>query len=923
MNSKALMLAAATIALVPVQPVMAACKEAAANPDLRVSVPYEEFTLSNGLRVIVSEDRKAPLVAVSVWYRVGSRDEPEGRTGFAHLFEHLMFGTTENNTIGLDKPLSNAGAIGINGTTAPDRTNYFETVPTSGLDLALWLESERMGHLLGAVTQEKLDQQRGVVQNEKREGDNSPYGLVVYRQLKGLFPPGHPYRHETIGSIEDLNAASLDDVKNWFRQYYGAANTVVSLAGDIDVRTARTLMEKYFGDIEPGPPLTRSKAWVPALSANVVDEMQDQLAPRVKVMRSWAVPGRGEKDATMLEMATNVLGRGKTARLYDELVVKRQLADAVDASIQAMDLASIVEIEVTLKPGADEKEVRRVIDDVSTRFIAEGPTPSEIALVKGRLLGTRIRQVEQVGGLGKGLVLAMGAVHLGDPRWFAGTSEWIRVATPLEVQTASRTWLEKPYYELTVRPFPKLTATPSTLDRSKGLPSVGTAPDVRFPAIERATLRNGAKVVLAQRTAAPVVNVAVQFDAGYSADAGRPSGLAAFTLDLMDEGTTKRDAFKLTADLERLGAQLGSSSDVDTSSLTVSAPKPVLTNALEIFADVVRNPAFNEKDVDRLRRERLAKIAKETADPELLALRLLPPLLFGKGHPYAAPLTGSGSVTSVGAISRIDFLDFQRDWIRPDNATIFVVGDVSMAEILPQLETALGDWRAPSSNVPKKDIAEVALAAKSRIIMIDTPGSPQSVILGAHLLPPTGDSRYIETQLANDIVGGVFTSRVNMNLREEKGWAYGAETEPTEAKGQRMLFYSASVQSDKTAESLVEILKETRNYLTSKPATQEEFEHVMRYRVNALPGRYETSTSVLTALMANDRFGRPQDYVSTLPALYRSMKLADVRAAAKAAFHPDQVTWIIVGDRKKIEAGVRALNVGPIEFWDQNELRNK
>ena len=368
-----------------------ATAEAERGIDLEVHIPYEKFTLDNGLRVIVHEDRKAPVVSVSVWYHVGSKDEPKGQTGFAHLFEHLMFNGSENYDDEFFKPFDAVGATNMNGTTWFDRTNYFQNVPTPALEMALWMESDRMGHLLGAVTQEKLDNQIGVVQNEKRQGDNAPYGLVEYRQLEGLFPVGHPYRHSTIGSLEDLSAASLDDVKNWFREYYGAANTVIVLAGDIDAETARPLMEKYFGDIGAGPALKQHKAWVPTRINNTVEEMIDPKAPQVRIYRTWAVAPRTDFDAAELVLTADVLGGGKNSRLYQALVYENQLAVSVEANMQPFELASQFGLEVTLKPDVDEAKAVRLIDEVVAKYLAEGPTGDELKRVKTRIIANQIR----------------------------------------------------------------------------------------------------------------------------------------------------------------------------------------------------------------------------------------------------------------------------------------------------------------------------------------------------------------------------------------------------------------------------------------------------------------------------------------------------------------------------------------------------
>ena len=285
-----------------------------------VDIPYESFQLENGLTVVVHEDRKAPIVAVSIWYGVGSANEPAGRTGFAHLFEHLMFNGSENYNDDYFGPFEQVGATGMNGTTWFDRTNYFQTVPTPALDMALWMESDRMTHLLGAVDQERLDEQRGVVQNEKRQGDNQPYGMVEYSQLRALFPEGHPYAHSTIGSMEDLDNASLEDVQEWFRQYYGASNAVLVLAGDIDAEEARPLVERYFGDAPVGPPLTRMDQWIPEREYDTTEVMYDDV-PQPRIYRTWVVPGRITQERAELEVFATVLGGGRTSRLYRDFVL--------------------------------------------------------------------------------------------------------------------------------------------------------------------------------------------------------------------------------------------------------------------------------------------------------------------------------------------------------------------------------------------------------------------------------------------------------------------------------------------------------------------------------------------------------------------------------------------------------------------------
>ncbi|MFC4347249.1 M16 family metallopeptidase [Kordiimonas lipolytica] len=924
MNFKSLLLGAVALtALAACQPEEGNTKsqpvaaEVDTSVDLKVDIPFEKFTLDNGLRVIVHEDRKAPIVAVSVWYHVGSKDEPEGKTGFAHLFEHLMFNGSENYDDEFFKPFKAVGATAMNGTTWFDRTNYFQNVPTPALDMALWMESDRMGHLLGAVTQEKLDNQIGVVQNEKRQGDNAPYGLVEYRQLEGLFPVGHPYRHSTIGSMEDLSAASLDDVKGWFKEYYGAANTVIVLAGDIDVETAKEKMNKFFGDIPAGPPLKQHKAWVPTRENNTIEEMVDQKAPQVRVYRNWAVAPRTDMDYAELVLAADVLGGGKNSRLYQALVYKNQLAVSVNVSAQPFELASMFEIQATLKPGVDEAEVQRLIDAEMDKFLAEGPTAEELKRAKTSILAGRIRGLEQIGGFGgKATALARSELYAGDPGFYSNLLDHLNNAGMGEVKEAANKWLGQGYYQLTVRPYPKYQTAESQVDRSKGLPEVGAMPDLTFPEIQEAILSNGMKVVVANRPTVPVVNMALQFDAGYAADAGRPLGTASFALAMLDEGTPTRTSLEVAAELESLGATLSTGSNLDMSNVSMSMLKANMESSLALASDLVRNPAFPQEEIDRLKPRWIQGIAQEKAQPVQLALRTLPPLLYGTGHSYSVPYTGSGTEAAIEGMERSDLVQFHTDWIRPDNAKIFMVGDITLDEATAALEKAFGNWRAPSTPVPSKNVAEVALPSEGRVIVMDKPGSPQSLILAGHLFPSTGDEAYMTQEMASSILGGDFTSRVNMNLREDKGWAYGAYTFTTDARGQRMWLVYAPVQTDKTKESLQELEKEFAAYLGNKPATAEELEVFVADAVNSLPGQFETSGSVLGSLLSNDRFGRSNDYVPSLTAKYKALDIEKIKAAAQANIHPEKLTWLIVGDWSAIKEGISELDLGNVEVWD-------
>ena len=906
-------LAAVSITMLSLSPLHASAAD--------IDLPYDQFTLDNGLRVVVHEDRKAPLVAVSIWYHVGSKDEPAGKTGFAHLFEHIMFNGSENYNKDWFGALEDVGATGLNGTTWFDRTNYFQTVPSTALEMILWMESDRMGHLLGALTQDKLDEQRGVVQNEKRQGDNQPYGMMEYSTLAGMLPADHPYRHSTIGSMEDLEAASLDTAKQWFKDYYGAANAVLVLAGDVDLETAKALTTKYFGDIPAGPPVTQSKANAPKLATNKREIMYDRV-PQPRIDRNWVAPGRTTRDSVLLDLAAKVLGGGKTSRLYKRMIDDLQLATSASASNQEHELMNFYSVTVDAKADADLARVEQEMNAVIADFLAKGPTVAELERAKTGIKANIVRGIEQIGGWsGKAVTLAEGALYADDPGFILKQLDWLEAATPQDVLRAARDVMTAGNYQLTVLPFAEYTTT-AGIDRSAGVPAVTSSPDLTFPAVQETTLRNGMKLVVAERHTVPVVEIAVQFDAGYAADntAGGKLGASSFTSSMLDEGTQRRTATQIAEELESLGATMGAGANLDVSSVQMSALKEKLTPSLDILADVIRNPAFSQAEIDKLRKRWLAGIQQEKANPVQLALRLLPPEIYGEGHAYAVPFTGSGTVESITSLTRNDLTSFHSKWLRPDNATIFVVGDTTMNEIKPLLEAAFNRWNAPSTPIPTKSIATVALPEQGQVIIVDKPGSPQSLILAAHVAPSSNAPNEIAINSMNDIIGGQFTARVNMNLREDKGWAYGAYTFLQGATGQRPFMVYAPVQTDKTTESLQELLKELNGYLTTKPATADELKRTVLNNVRSLPGSFETSGDVLGSLMSSARYHRPWNYPETVKDKYESLSVSEIAATAKEVIHPKSLIWVIVGDREQIETGIRSLNLGPVTVMKASDL---
>lgn len=904
-------------------------------PDLA----YQRFTLPNGLTVVVHEDHKAPVVAVSIWYHVGSSYEPKGKTGFAHLFEHLMFQGSENHKDEYFKPFELAGATDQNGTTWLDRTNYYETVPTTALDMALWMESDRMGHLLGAIGKPQLDEQRGVVQNEKRQGENQPYGRVGELIQAEAFPANHPYHHDTIGSMDDLNAASLDDVKNWFRGYYGAANTVLVLSGDITPAQAKEKAMRYFGDIAAGPQVPRPQGWVAPRNASTRGSMTDNVA-QTRIYREWNVPSRTDPELNQLQLAAEVLAGSKTSRLYQRLVYQDKIADSVSVDIEQHVLASMFQLQVDVKKGVDPATVEAAIADEWQKFLADGPTDDELSRVKTEVRASFVRGLERVGT--QASILAEGQLYSGDPGQYLKDFNVMMAATPASVKKAADQWLGKGDYTLTVTPgkvedadMAKVAGRPaapgkpapvlspkgdyrvvaSDVDRSTGVPTVTQFPDLTFPTLQHGKLANGIKVVLAERHAVPAVQVALQFNAGYAADQGRKLGTSSFTMGMLDEGTNDLDSVQIAKRKQSLGAMINSGCGLDACTVSLNALDDQLVSSLDLFADIVRHPAFRDADVARVRGQWLAGIAQEKSQPVGIALRTLPPLLYGAGHAYAIPFTGSGTVDSIASLTTADMRGFMTDFIRPDNVTILVAGDTTLQKIIPQLNAKFGDWRA-SGKVPAKLIAKVAPPTHPRVYLIDRPGAQQTLILAGIVAPSTEAPNNLPIETMNGAFGGTFTSRLNMNLREDKHWAYGAFSFLRPAQGQRPFMLYAPVQTDKTAESVAEILKEARDVVGDKPLSDAEIDKIKVGDVRSLPGSYQTTSAVMGALQNIALYHRPDDYVQTLKARTEAQTDAEVNQAAKEIIHPNQLTWVIVGDLSKIETPLEKLDMGHLQVID-------
>ena len=893
----------------PKPTVAAASKTTIPIPD----IPYTKYVLPNGLTLLVHEDHKAPIVAVNTWYHVGSKNERPGKTGFAHLFEHLMFSGSQNFDYTYINAMERIGATDLNGTTNNDRTNYFENVPTSMLDYVLFAESDRMGHLLAVLDQKKLDLQRGVVQNEKRQGENQPYGVTEQLITENTYPSNHPYSWTVIGSMKDLDAASLEDVQEWFKTYYGPNNVTLAIAGDITAEVARQKVEKYYGAIPAGPPIAKQEAWTAKRTGTHRGFVQDRV-PQARLYRVWNVPRTGSEDEALLDLAARILGQGKTSRLYKRLVYKDQIATSAPASDSNNEIAGQFDMTLTAKPNGDLGAVEKAADEELQKFLKDGPSASELQLAKTQIFGQYARIMERIGGVGgKSDILASCQTYEGDPACYKTYLKRIQAATPASVKKAAVEWLADGDYVLDVEPYPTDLRTGAPIDRSKP-PALGTAESLKLPTMEKATLSNGLKIVLAERHSAPVVNFSLLIHSGYSFDATSAPGTCSFAQRMLEEGTSTRDSLKIGEELESLSANFNAGANLDYSNVSLNALKVNLDQALDVYADLILHPAFPQKEFERLQKERLAAIAREKVTPIPMGLRVLPTILYGKGHPYDESFVGTGSTESVTKMTREDLVRFHDTWYKPNNATLLIVGDTTMAELTPKLEKLLASWKP--GDVPTINVPEVSQPEKDVVYLLDRPGSGQSVILAAQLAPPFNNPDQIPLSLVNDIFGGNFSSRINMNLREDKHWSYGVGSRLIPARNERPYISFSPVQTDKTKESMAELVKEYHGIVTDKPITEGELKDEQANATLALPGSFETTQQLSGAYGNILQYNLPENYYNTYTDKVLAVTPAEANEIAKKYILPGHLVWLVVGDMSKVEAGIRELNVGAVHKID-------
>lgn len=902
-------------------------------PDLK----YEKYTLPNGLEVILREDHRLPLIAVDLWYHVGPVNEKAGRTGFAHLFEHMMFEGSEH--VGEKahiKYLEAAGSTDFNGTTSYDRTNYFETVPSNKLDLALWLESDRMGFLLETLDRTKLTNQRDVVRNELRQHEGQPYDVADEAMGHLLFPKDHPYYGNVIGSHADVEAARLLDVRDFFHQFYTPNNASIAIVGDFDAATIKAKVAKFFGPIPTGPAVEKVKVETPAITAErrvtVTDTVQ---LPRLTV--AWLSPEAyhpGDADA---DMFVNILGGGKVSRLYQKLVYETQVAQSVNCGNQSLMVTSIAQCDITARPGVKLEDLEAAVDKEVEALRAQGPSQAELDRARNQALSGLIRRLQRLGGFG-GVADMMDRYnqYLHDPGYLPKDVARYEAVTTASVQKVAQQVFGKnqrvvvycvPGKKVTedvprspedtdanVKVVPPYTPEFETAENwRKDAPKPGPEPTLHLQTPKTFTATNGMKVYLIEEHALPVMSASLVTLAGGENNPADKPGLAAFAARMLTEGTATRSSTQLANDVAQIGASLASSATMDSATVSVGALSNNTNGAMEVLSDVALHPAFKSEEVERIRKQRLVAILQEGDQPVLSALRVGQKAVYGE-QPYG--YRAVGTTASVRAITQSDLSSFWAGHYTPKDSALILAGDFSESEAKKMADKYFGAWTS-SGEAVATHLPPAPSAPERKIVLVDKPGSPQTTLLAFGLGVPRNSPDYPTVTEMNSILGGLFSSRINMNLREKNGFTYGAFSGFMFYRSGGPFFSGAQVRTDVTGPAARELFSEL-NRIHTDPATTDELKLAKDNALRTLPGEFETVTNESALMSQLFVYGLPNDYFQKLPASFEAVTPEAVAKAAKDYIHPQNLVVVAVGDKAKIQADLEKLNLGPIEVRDES-----
>ncbi len=895
------------------------------------TVAFEKYTLPNGLDVILVENHKLPIVAVNVWYHVGAANEEPGLTGFAHLFEHMMFAASGHVPRGLgDRLLERAGATDSNGSTDFDRTNYFDTVPANQLELALWTHSDRMGYLLDVLDQTALANQQDVVRNERRQSiENRPYGIVEEALYRELFPKEHPYHANVMGAHADIQAAKLDDIRRFFKTWYRPDNASLVIAGDIDKTKTRALVARYFGSFQRGPQQPKLQVATPA----IVSERRAVVADRVelpRVLLGWLTSPAYQAGDAELNMVAQLLGGGKSSRLYKSLVYEKQIAQEVSATQSSFALSSVFVIDVTASAGHSAQEVEAAIDAELQALRSTGPSDKELERARNTIETALLVQIEKLGGWGLANQLNLYNQYLGDPGYLAQDIERHHQVNAAGVQRVLSEQLQDRQRvvihgvpgtpvlapEVAAAPVPRKTGArkEAALNADepwrKQIPKAAALRLFNLPKGETVQLANGLTLIHHHDSALPIVAAQLVVRSGSGANPLQQPGLANFTAQMLERGSTTRSASEIADDAAQLGTVLETSAAADASGVGVVSLSANFSRALELLADVVQNPAFAPSEVERQRGILLGELSQQRDSAEALASRVALGALYGDQHAYGFP--GLGTEAAVKATTRAELQRFWQQHYTPNNAALVVSGDITLQALTALAQASFGNWRG--TPMPPS-VAGVIQRTPARLVLVDKPGAPQTALRLSGMGAQRKTAQFEALQVLNAALGGLFSSRLNNLLREQRGYTYGVGSSFQFRRQPGPFTIATSVRTDVTGAALKDIFGQVRD-IAAKPMPAAELAGARNSLVLSLPGQFESNRNVEASLANIFIYDLGPDYYSALPARYASVTAAQVQAGARTYLRPQRLIVTAVGDKEKIAPQLTDLKLGPVEYRD-------
>jgi zinc protease len=914
--------------------IASACNKAHETDNLKIS--FEKYSMPNGLQVILHTDHSDPMISYAIMYHVGSSREVPGKTGFAHLFEHLLFGGSENVKSGtFDKIIEGVGGSN-NGFTSRDVTTYFEMFPKNALEKVLWLESDRMGFFINSVTPHSLAVQQNVVQNEKRQSeDNSPYGFTDYVISKNLYTANHPYNWEVIGEMEDLKNASLNDVKSYYEHFYGPNNATLVLAGDFNPDSVKLLINKYFGEIKSHGEVAARSAMIPVLDKTIKLYHEDNFANVPELTMVWPVPQAYQKDAYALDFLAKILADGKKAPLYKVLVKEKNLTSRTSAFNNSGELTGEFTITIRANEGKNLKDIEDAVFEALDRFEKDGITQNDIERVKA---SSEKSFYEGVSGVfSKSLQLAFYNTFLNDPGFIEKDIENIKAVSLSDVQMVYNKYIkgrphivtsfvpkgksgmiadnsvpagvkeeninEASQVEIAQKGDEEILKTTSLLDRTKE-PPVGNEPEVKVPEIWNVTLSNGIKVLGIENKELPLVEISFTMNGGVYQDRIELPGVSGMVASVLPQGTKTKSPEELEEEIELLGSSINMISGREEISINASALSRNFEKTVALIKEMLLKPRWDSAEFVMAQTRTKNRIIQAEAQPRSVANQLFFRLLYGTQNIFG--YNTSGTRESIEKIKLNDLKTFYENNFSPSVTRIQVAGNVNKEKVLAALKPLEKEWKA--SDVTMNHYPIPANPEKSQLFFVDIPGSRQSVIYIGYLAMSRNNPDYVKADFINYRLGGAFTSILNQILREEKGFTYGASSYFQEMKAIAPFVAATSVRSDATLESVKIFKEEMEKYRNGISENDLQFIKNCMIRSNAL--RFETNESLAGMLSTIAKYDFPYDYIKKDEEIIKKITVAEHKAITDRYIVPDRMYYIIVGDAETQMKQLEKLGLG-------------